>query len=211
MENKFYSQTEKDWFTGFSSFKFNNESNSWHVFFVICKLGLLKIIFIHHSSERVDINAQGTECFLCILFHLHNHTRGWNSDDSAVMLLQRRTLSRTTASDNIVNGTWKCIVLYMLESEGGKKHNPRKVCRGKVLSRVPLFLLFSYPQTALWLFPSVSISGRPAMCLVASEPHEMVTSTLIRTGRALPFQQGRRPGRSVYRMPPAKEKPHSRL
>lgn len=94
---------------------------------------------------------------------------------------------------------------------GGKKHNPRKVCRGKVLSRVPLFLLFSYPQTALWLFPSVSISGRPAMCLVASEPHEMVTSTLIRTGRALPFQQGRRPGRSVYRMPPAKEKPHSRL
>ena len=91
VQNKFYSQTEQDWFIGFSSFKFNNESNSWHVFFVICKLGLLKIIFIHHSSERVDINAQGAECFLCSLFHLHNHTRGWNSNDSTVMLLQRRS------------------------------------------------------------------------------------------------------------------------
>lgn len=47
------------------------------------------------------------------------------------------------------------------------------------------------------------------MCLVALEPHEIGTPTLIRTGRALPLEQGRRPGRSVYRTPLAKKKPHS--
>lgn len=68
------SQIENDWFIGFSSFKFSNESNSWHVFFVICKSGLLKIIFIH----RLVINAQGTGGFFCVLFPLQNPSNSWN-------------------------------------------------------------------------------------------------------------------------------------
>lgn len=49
----------------------------------------------------------------------------------------------------------------MLESERGrKKINPRKVSRSTIWNDI--FLLFSYPQTALGPFPAVSINASSA-------------------------------------------------